>query len=266
MAKKFTHNDPDGNGVHDTYGMALQGKNPRNLIHMLDLFTQGTGIKHTLIHREGYIVTNNPRNINVASEFLKLFTHYKYVHPSSAGHTFTEMYELIENNRVGAFRVGDWNVRKWDSSTLRGDYIVGPWPAFHEGDTNQVVIGGMRGVAVPENSPNKREALKFAEFLLSQKAQSASLKHIGSVVRDDIPIDGLSENQRFFIASDVSSVMYDFPESFHPHYPELEKQYHALLRKAISSPPKNWNEFFTESTRKLERISQIERRASILKD
>ena len=41
-------------------------------------------------------------------------------------------------------------------------------------------IGGMRGVAVPENSPQKALAIEFASFLLGKAAQQASLEQVGA--------------------------------------------------------------------------------------
>jgi hypothetical protein len=61
-----------------------------------------------------------------------------------------------------------------------------------------VVIGGMRGVAVPENAPNKSLANEFTAFLLSKPAQQASLQIMGSAVRNDLDVSGLSERQRAF--------------------------------------------------------------------
>ena len=45
VAVKFRDNDPDGNGKADTFGLGLEAAKPRDLIHMLDLFTFGTGIR-----------------------------------------------------------------------------------------------------------------------------------------------------------------------------------------------------------------------------
>ncbi len=72
-----------------------------------------------------------------------------------------------------------------------------PWPRFAEGETNAVVIGGMRGVAVPENAPNKALAVEFAKFLLGKQAQQASLETVGAGVRRDLDISTLSERQQF---------------------------------------------------------------------
>jgi len=49
IAVKFKEGDPDGNGKADTFAMALQAAKPRDLIHMLDLFTFGSGLRGTLV-------------------------------------------------------------------------------------------------------------------------------------------------------------------------------------------------------------------------
>ncbi len=240
VSDKFKTMDPDGNGQDDTFGVAIEAANPRDLIHMLDLYTFGTGLRHTLIDPDGQIVINQPRHAEVLTEVMKLFTEYESVAPDSINHSFAEMYQVIEGGRAGMFRVGDWNVRKWDSEALEGDFTIGQWPAFADGDANAVVIGGMRGVAVPENSPNKEAAIDFAKFMLTKDAQSASLNNVGSAVRGDFPMEDLSANRLFFAKPDHNLSAYDFPESINPAYPEIEAEYHARLLDAMTNPPADW--------------------------
>lgn len=235
IAEAFTTGDPDGNGQSDTYGIAIEAANPRDLVHMLDLYTFGTGLDHTVIDTEGNIVINQGENAEVTKEIIRLFTDYGYVAPDSVNYSFQEMYQVIEGGRAGMFRVGDWNVAKWDSEAIEGDYLLCSWPAFSENDDNGVVIGGMRGVAVPENSPNKELALDFAKFMLSPEAQAASLETVGASVRGDFEMD-VSPHQAFFVTPEQPLHAYDFPESVHPFYPELEALYHQRLLDVITNP------------------------------
>jgi ABC-type glycerol-3-phosphate transport system substrate-binding protein len=247
VAVKFRDSDPDGDGKANTFGMALQAAKPRDLVHMIDLFTFGSGLRHTLVDPSGKVVIDEPARARVLEEVLKTFTEYRYVAPDTINHSFGEMYQVIEGQRAGMFRVGDWNVKKWDgAAVLNGDFLVGPWPAF-EGRKNSVVIGGMRGVAVPENSPNKAIAVEFAKFMLSKPAQQASLDNVGSAVRKDLDLSALSERQRYFALANHSLSAYDFPESIHPWYPELEAAYHRKLLSALAKPPANWKAFITET-------------------
>jgi ABC-type glycerol-3-phosphate transport system substrate-binding protein len=251
VAVKFRDADPDGNGRADTFGMALQAAKPRDLIHMLDLFMFGSGLRHTVIDPQGKIVIDEPARAKVLEEVLKAYTEYRYMSPDTINHSFPEMYQIIEGGRAGMFRVGDWNVRKWDGPTvLKGDFLVGPWPAF-DGRKNSVVIGGMRGVAVPENSPNKALAVEFAKFLLSKPAQQASLDNVGSGVRKDLDLAALSERQRYFATANYSLVAYDFPEAIHAFYPELEAAYHRKLLTALAKPPANWKAFISETANEM---------------
>ncbi|WP_165354771.1 ABC transporter substrate-binding protein [Tropicimonas sp. IMCC6043] len=251
VAGKFMTEDPDGNGEDDTFGFALEAANPRDLIHMLDLFIFGAGLRHTLIDPEGNIVIDAPEHAEVLKEFLKTFTEYGYVAPDTINHSFAEMYQVIEGGRAGMFRVGDWNVKKWDSEALEGDFIVGEWPAHFDDKENAVVIGGMRGVAVPENSPHKDLAIEFAQFLLSQPAQQLALENVGAAVRDDLAVDDLSERRQYFAKAQGNLNAYDFPESLHAFYPELEATYHRKLLDAIANPPEDWDAFISQTAEEM---------------
>ena len=255
VAVKFRDNDPDGDGKANTFGMALEAAKPRDLIHIIDLFMFGSGLRHTLIDPQGKIVVDEPARAKVLEEVLKAFTEYRYVPPDTINHSFVEMYQVIEGGKGGMFRVGDWNVKKWDTpAVLGGDFLVGPWPSF-DGRKSAVVIGGMRGVAVPENSPNKAIAVDFAKFMLGKQAQQASLDNLGSAVRKDLDISALSERQKLFAAPSWGLAAYDFPEAVHLFYPELEAAYHRKLMGALAKPPGNWKAFITETANEMRELA-----------
>jgi multiple sugar transport system substrate-binding protein len=252
LAAAFREKDPDGNGQADTFGMALQAAKPRDLIHMLDLFTFGSGLRHTLIDPEGKITIDQPGHAQVLEEFLKTYSTYKFVAPDTINHSFAEMYQVIEGGRGGMFRVGDWNVKKWDgANVLGGDFVSGPWPKFAADRQNAVVIGGMRGVAVPENATNKALALEFAAFMLSKPAQQASLENVGAAVRKDLDVGSLSPRSQYFAKAEARLVAYDFPESIHAFYPELEAAFHRKLLSGIANPPADWKPFIAETAKEM---------------
>jgi ABC-type glycerol-3-phosphate transport system substrate-binding protein len=254
VAAKFRDGDPDGTGKGNTFGFALEAAKPRDLIHMLDLFMFGSGLRHTLIDPQGVITIDEPEHARVLEEFLKTLTEYKFVAPDTINHSFTEMYQVIEGGRAGMFRVGDWNVKKWDD-VLKGDFVSGPWPKFAPDRESAVVIGGMRGVAVPENSPNKALAVEFAKFMLSKEAQQASLELVGSAVRKDLNVDALSLRSQFFAKAQAPLIAYDFPEATHPFYPELEAAYHRKLLAAMAAPPKDWQAFIAETAKEMRELA-----------
>ncbi len=114
-----------------------------------------------------------------------------------------------------------------------------------------MVIGGMRGVAVPENSPHKELAIEFATFLLSQPAQQAALENVGAAVRKDLDISDLSERAQYFAAARGNLNAYDFPEATHAWYPELEADFHRRLLDAIANPPADWDAFISQTAEEL---------------
>jgi multiple sugar transport system substrate-binding protein len=252
LAIAFRDKDPDGNGQADTFGLALQAAKPRDLIHMLDLFTFGSGLRHTLIDPDGKITIDQPGHAQVLEEFLKTYSSYKFVAPDTINHSFGEMYQVIEGGRGGMFRVGDWNVKKWDgANVLNGDFVSGPWPKFAADRQNAVVIGGMRGIAVPENSPSKALAIEFAQFMLSKAAQQASLENVGAAVRKDLDVSTLSPRSQYFAKAEHKLVAYDFPESIHTFYPELEAAFHRKLLSGIANPPADWKAFIAETAKEM---------------
>ena len=256
VAAKFRDADPDGNGKADTFGFALQAAKPRDLIHMLDLFVFGSGLRHTLVDPAGKVVIDQPAHAQVLEEFLKTYSGYKFVAPDTINHSFTEMYQVIEGGRAGMFRVGDWNVRKWDqASVLNGDFVSGPWPKFDGARQNAVVIGGMRGVAVPENSPNKAIAIEFAKFMLTKEAQQASLETVGAAVRKDLDVSKLSPRSQYFARAEHRLAAYDFPESIHTWYPELEAAFHRKLLAGLASPPADWKPFIADTAREMREMA-----------
>lgn len=247
VATKFQDDDPAGTGKGSVFGFALEAAHPRDLIHMLDLFTFGAGVCHTLLDPDGNITIDEPRHARILEQFLKIFTVYRLVAPDTINYSFNEMYQVIEGSRAGIFRVGDWNAGKWDRQAIDGDYDVGPWPQFFPDKQNAVVIGGMRGVAVPENSPRKDLAIAFAESLLSKPAQQASLQLVGDAVRTDLDIAELTAHQKQFARPTWPLIAYDFPESIHPWYPELEAVFFRKLVAAIADPPKDYPAFISQT-------------------
>jgi ABC-type glycerol-3-phosphate transport system substrate-binding protein len=247
VAEAFQAGDPAGTGKGSVFGFALEAAHPRDLIHMLDLFTFGSGVRHTLLDPAGNITIDEPRHAAILEAFLRIFTTDRLVAPDTINYSFNEMYQVIEAGRAGMFRVGDWNAGKWDKQAVNGDYDVGPWPQFFSDLKSGVVIGGMRGVAVPENSPNKDLAIAFASSLIAKPAQQAALELVGDAVRKDLDTSALTPHQKQFATSSWNLIAYDFPESIHPWYPELEARFHKALLAGIAHPPADWQAFIRKT-------------------
>ena len=87
VAVKFRDGDPDGDGKADTFGLALEAAKPRDLVHMIDLFMFGSGLRYTLIDPQGKIVVDEPAHAKVLEEVLKAYTDYRYVAPDTINHS-----------------------------------------------------------------------------------------------------------------------------------------------------------------------------------
>lgn len=253
VAQKFQTGDPDGNGKNDTYGMAWQAGNAGSMFGgSINLLAFGTGADHALIDEDAKVVITEPAVAKPTIEFLKLFTEYKLVAPDTVNHTFVDMYQLIEGGRAGMFRVGNWNVGKWDKETITGDYVVGAFPQFIGDQKGSMVIGSVRGMAVPTNSPHKEAAKKFVGFLVDKDAQQFSLENMGGVVRTDLDTSKVTPSLRPFVDPDTRLASTDFMTAQYPWYPALQETYYKMLTGAISSPPADWDAWLAETAASLQ--------------
>jgi len=251
LARTMQATDPDANGKADTYGMAWQAGNAGSMIGAgINLLVYGSGQAHPIIDVNGNIVIDQPAVAKPTIEYLKLFTEYKLVAPDTINHTFTDMYQLIEGGRVGMFRVGNWNVKKWDTETIKGDYVVGPYPSFGNGQ-GAMVVGSVRGMAVPTNAPNAAAAKEFVKFIVSQQAQQRSLENMGGVVRTDLDTKGLTPSLRPFVDPSTRLVTNDFMSAKFPWFLELQEAYYKKLIGAVSNPPKDWDAFIKQTATEL---------------
>ena len=113
----------------------------------------------------------------------------------------------------------------------------------------------MRGVAIPENAPNKALAQEFAQFMLSKAAQQSSLDNVGAAVRGDLDVAALSPRSQYFAKAEAPLIAYDFPEAVHPFYPELEAAFHKKLLSGIAKPPADWKPFIAETAREMRELA-----------
>ena len=147
------------------------------------------------------------------------------------------MYQVIEGGRAGMFRVGDWNVAKWDPQAINGDYLVGPGRNSSPAELKAgVVIGGMRGVAVPQNAPHKELAVAFANSCSpsprSRPRCACRLRRAGGPRGR-----GLSPAARQFAKPTWTIIAYEFPESSIPGIRSWRRTFHRELLDAIANSP-----------------------------
>ncbi len=249
VGRKFQDQTPGGAG--HVYGIAMQGGDAPSMIDAgSGMLTYGNGQPHALVDETGKVVIDQPEVAKVTIEYLKLYTQYKLVSPDTVDQTFTDMYQLIEGGRVGMFRVGNWNVGKWDKQPPAGDYVIGPFPKIGDG-TPSFVVGSIRGMAVPTNSPHAAAAKQFVQFILSKAAQQISLDDMGGVVRSDLDISHVTPGLRPFVSPDAKLQLADDAVTRFPWYLKLENDYYRMMIAAISNPPKDWESWIKETAAKL---------------
>jgi ABC-type glycerol-3-phosphate transport system substrate-binding protein len=231
--------------------MAMQGGDPSSLIDAgTSMLIYGNGVKHALVDDAGEIVIDQPEVAKVTIEYLKLYTQYKLVSPETVNQTFTDMYQLIEGGRVGEFRVGNWNVGKWDKLPPAGDYVIGPFPKIGDG-TSSFVVGSIRGMAVPTNSPHADAAKEFLKFLVAKAPQQVSLDDMGGTVRSDLDTSKVTPGLRPFIAADAHLQVADNAVTIFPWFIKLQAAYYKMLIGAISDPPADWDAWIKDTATKL---------------
>jgi len=251
IARKMQDSDASGSGRKDTYGMAMMGGNSTFLLDAgVTMLTYGNGIKHAIVDDDGNIVIDRPENARVVIEYLKLYTQYKVISPDTINQLSTDMYQLIEGDRVGQFRVGNWNVAKWDKTPPAGDYVVGPFPAIGNGTSNFVVPAD-RGMAVPVNSPHPEAAKEFVKFVATKGAQQISLQNMGGTVRSDLDTANITPGLRPFVSPDTKLQVADNAITTFPWFAKLHDAYYKLLVAAIADLPADWDAWIKETAAKL---------------
>ena len=73
-------------------------------------------------------------------------------------------------------------------------------------------------------------------------------------MRKDLDLSALSERQKYFALANHNLAAYDFPESVHLWYPELEAAYHRKLLGALAKPPTNWKAFIGETANEMREL------------
>ena len=74
-------------------------------------------------------------------------------------------------------------------------------------------------------------------------------------MRKDLDVSKLSPRQQYFARAQHRLVAYDFPESIHTFYPELEAAFHRKLMAGLASPPRDWKAFIRETAAEMRELS-----------
>lgn len=150
---------------------------------------------------------------------------------------FSAMYTKIQSGSVGLFRVGNWNAAGWDKADSGvGEYAVTTWPSFDGSDKSGLFLGGVRGIAMPKNAPQKEAAKIFLTYCLSEEAQKASFETMGSCMDYSVvETEKLSKNQKIFFDSSIPIYPSDSYVGVFSYYPEMQEVYEKGLMNAFDA-------------------------------
>lgn len=150
---------------------------------------------------------------------------------------FSAMYTKIQSGSVGMFRVGNWNAAGWDQPDSGvGEYSVTTWPTFDGSGKGGLFLGGVRGIAMPKNAPEKEATKVFLTYCLSEAAQKASFDTMGSCMDYSVvDTEQLSKNQKIFFDSTIPIYPSDSYVGVFPYYPDMLETYEKGLMNAFSA-------------------------------
>ena len=260
LAKKFTYEDPDGNGKDDTFGYS--GYFGAGILETLRYWSLAAGINNLVLNEKGEPSFNSPRHKEVVRFLVSLYRPHKVVPADSLSHTYIEMYQLIEGDKVGLFRVGNWNVPKWDG-LFEGDYQITNWPVLNKGDKPTQQLYTMRGCAVPENSPNPELAVEFVKAGGDLEGQMVHYKYNSSFARNDLDVLDISENQKYFFEEmyepTYNILAPDVHTSKYRYAPKIEELYEQALQEIVVDPNADVDAIMEEAEADAWKIIRAER-------
>jgi len=235
----------------DSIPVALHAGSPGAMLGAgISLFTYGNGASHVLVDGDGNVVIDRPEIARPLVAYLKLFTQYRLASREALNQGFTDLYQQIEGGRAGFFRVGNWNVARWDRQAPAGDYVVGPYPGFGS-NRGHMVVATIRGMAVPENSRNREAAQRFLQFIVSRPAQQISLDTMGGSIRPDLDTANVTPGLRAFLDGNIPLQTDDFLNTVFPWYGRLQESYYRILVATIADPPADWDAWVAATATRL---------------
>ncbi|MGX1196010.1 ABC transporter substrate-binding protein [Metabacillus sp. SLBN-84] len=254
VGEKFTTGDPDRNGQNDTSGFIMHlGVDPGQ---MFSLFINGSGNNDVWL-KEGPTPTVADNHLERFTQISSLYTKHKVMPKDAVTQDFADMYKVIESGTVGMFRVGNWNVKKWDETpVLKDDYIVGPFPKMNPKDSNNFVQLNVRGFAATNKSPHQKESKEFLKFLLSEEAQKLSFKYFSSSIRSDLELE-TSNTLTPFYSTDNNIVATDTHFSRYDYYRNMNEKYEQMLAELVNSKPENVKEIIQQGSQNIKKVIEI---------
>lgn len=188
LAKKFTKDDPDGNGEDDTYGWVVPGSTKRGYASWyLSSFLWSSGADY--FSGSGTKLApaiDSPEAAATLSWFQKSFCD-KTVVPGSETAETAAAHPYFDSGTGGMYLTGPYNMARFDEAVGEGKVEVVPLPAGPGGEATALAEG--ENTYLMAGSANEAGQLRFAEFAASPAGQRIGMNgdENGSIVR--LPIN-----------------------------------------------------------------------------
>lgn len=208
LADAFRHQDPDGNGQDDTYGVNVPASTERGYASWFwTTYLWQAGGDYFETHEDGtYSVTiDEPEAVESLDWLKSLNCDIDAVQPNFINTVTVDAHPNFASGLVGMYQTGPWMFARYDQDLGADKYEVLAPPA---GPGEATVMAEGENSYVMANSPRKDAAIEFAAWLASEDGQLAGMNPGGyGVVR--LPVNtGLDagevhDDPRWSLAAEV---------------------------------------------------------------
>jgi multiple sugar transport system substrate-binding protein len=262
LARKFTNDDPDGNGKKDTYGMTVPASTKRGYASWFwstYLWQAGGAFVQVTGDGKARPAINSPEAVEALTFFKSWFCTDKIVQPGAVNTVTVDAHKSFESGQTGMYFTGPYNFSRFDENLGKAKYEVVDPPA---GPKGAYTLAEGTSLYFMAGSKKRKQAEKLAEFLITPETQKTAMTQpgAGSIVRlpvnKNVDMDAVMKDQRWT----DNLKLYNENGRYMPHvagWTALRQSSAETVNKVVSdcgSDPKTeldaLNEKFSETLKK----------------
>jgi multiple sugar transport system substrate-binding protein len=241
VAQAFTTQDPNGDGKHDTYGLAVPGSTSRGYTSWFwSSFLYSAGGDYLKNNAGKFTASLNTPQAVASAKFLEtqLCTN-KDVQPSALGDDTTAANKAFQTGVAGMYLTGPYAFATMDATAVKGKYIVVAPPAGPDGTAGTLA----EGTDIFTMADSKQdEATKLEEFMVGADAQKIGMTAVPTATIVRLPVNKTvdaaavhNNDPRWQLAQQVysSSGHYEYDNA--PNWAQLRQKMSDDLNKLLSS-------------------------------
>jgi multiple sugar transport system substrate-binding protein len=240
VAKAFTTQDPDGNGVNDTYGMTIPGATTRGYISWnwsTYLWQSGADYVNTAGGKVTPVI-NSAKAVEAAKWYEGLFCTDKVVQPGALNAVSADANKAFQTGVTGMYLTGPYAIRVLDATAVKGKYEVLAPPA---GPANAETLAEGTNIYMMAGSKQEKASQQLAEFMITPAAQKIGMvgTPAASVVR--LPVNTTvdaktvyKDDPRWAMAQQVYTASAHYEPVSMPQWQEFRQAASDTLNDVIS--------------------------------